>query len=389
VRLALGASRRDVVRQVMVESLLLAIVAGGAALAVGRVSLAWLTIAKPMNVTGFWSRYARTFDFFDVSLDWRMALFTMALALGTGVVFGILPARQAARMQLNDALKMRAGSTRLGARAALVLAEIGFSVVLLASAGLMVRSFANAARVDLGFTPDRLVSTSIAMQQRKPVEFYGELLARVRAVAGVEAAALATGAPLGGGTSILPIEIEGRPKEAGDIRAGLNVVTPGFFATLGIQLRRGRPFRDDDRDPAPRVAVISDSLARQAWPGQDPVGKRFKHDVRAPLRSFDGWTTVVGVVDDAVYGELEDPTTPMLYLPAWQPLGSPGALAMAPDTIVVRSDLGTAVVPGLREALHGLDPTSPVYDAAPMEARAAGTQAASAATVPITTAMVM
>src|SRR3954471_582558 len=239
VRLALGASRHDITREVLVESLVLAAVAGVTALVVARWTLAWLVTAKPMNVTGFWSQYARTFDFFDVGLDARVAAFNVAVALGVGVVFGLLPARHAARMDLNDALKQRTGSSRFGARAALVLAEIAFSVVLLASAGLMVRSFANAANAHLGFEPDHLVSMIARLEERKPAVFYRDWLDRLRALPGVESAALANMAPLGGSSYRGPVEVEGRRKKEFSVVAAVNVVTPGFFSTMRTKTLAG------------------------------------------------------------------------------------------------------------------------------------------------------
>ena len=370
VRLALGASRRDIMRQVLVESLVLASIAGVAALLVARWTVAWLTTAKPMNVTGFWSQYARTFDFFDVALDPRIAAFNLLIALGVGLLFGVLPARHASRMELNEALKSRTASGRFGARAALVLAEIAFSVILLASAGLMVRSFANAANADLGFQPERVVSMTASMQKRKPVAFYREFLDGVRAVPGIESAALATAAPLGGGSSIGPVEIEGRVKKDFSVRAAINQVTPGFFSTLDMKILAGRALTGDDRETAPRVAVVSEAFAREAWPGQDAIGKRFRHDFRVAFGDPKEWTTVVGVVDDAVYGTLEDPNTPMFYMSAWQPLGTPAAMSLAPDTIVVRTASGASAIAGVRQVLRRMDPASPVYDAATMEERA-------------------
>ena len=370
VRLALGASRADVGRQVIVESLVLAGVAGTVALLVARAAVAWLTTAKPMNVTGFWSQYGRTFDFFDVSLDARVAAVNFAVALGVGVLFSVLPARRAARMELNDALKMRMAGSQLGARAVLVFAEIAFSVVLLASAGLMVRSFANAANAQLGFEPANVVSMTASIQKRKPFTFYRELLDGIRALPGIDSAALANASPLGDGSNIGPVDIDGRLRNEFSVRAAINVVSPAYFSTLGIKTLSGRTFSDEDRESAPRVAVVSQTFAREGWPGQEAIGKRFRHDFRVAFGNAKDWTTVVGVVDDVVYGTLEDPSTPMYYLPASQPLGSPAAMSLAPDTIVVRASATGAAIASVRQVLHRMDSASPLYDTATMEERA-------------------
>jgi putative ABC transport system permease protein len=332
--------------------------------------LAWLTTAKPMNVTGFWSQYGRTFDFFDVSLDPRVAAVNFAVALGVGILFALLPARRAARMELNDALKARAGDSRFGVRGMLVFAEIAFSVVLLASAGLMMRSFANAANAQLGFDPTNVVSTTASIEGRKPFTFYREFLDRIRALPGIDSAALATAAPLGGGSSIGPAEIEGRPRKEFSVRAGVNVVTPAYFSTLGIRTLSGRTLSDDDRGSAPRVAVVSQSFARQAWPGQDAVGKRFRHVFRVAFGDAKDWTTVVGVVEDVVYGTLEDPETPMYYVSAWQPLGTPTAMSLAPETIVIRTPGTAAAIAGVRQVLQQMDPATPLHDTATLDERA-------------------
>ena len=234
----------------------------------------------------------------------------------------------------------------------------------------MVRSFANAANADLGFQPERVVSMTASMQKRRPVAFYREFLDGVRAVPGIENAALATAAPLGGGSSIGPVEIEGRVKKDFSVRAAINQVTPGFFSTLDMKILAGRALTGDDRETAPRVAVVSEAFAREAWPGQDAIGKRFRHDFRVAYGDPKEWTTVVGVVDDAVYGTLEDPNTPMFYMSAWQPLGTPAAMSLAPDTIVVRTASGASAIAGVRQVLRRMDPASPVYDAATMEERA-------------------
>jgi putative ABC transport system permease protein len=315
LRSALGASRAPIRRQVLVESLLLAAVSGVAAIAVSFGTLHWLSAVKPLNATGFWTQYARTFDYFTVSLDPRVAVFNFTVALAVGVLFGLLPARQAARTDLVESLKSAlspAASRRVGVRAALVLAEIAFSIVLLVSAGLMIRSFALAASADLGFRSDRVVTLSAAIQDRHPVAFYRELLDRVSGIPGIERAALANAIPLSGGGSSGPVRIEGRAPTEPPVRAGMNVVTPGFFATLGMAPVAGRLLSGEDRENSPRVAVVNRAFAGAAWPGQNAIGKRLRHDFRVAFGDAKDWTTVVGVVGDAVYGTLEDPIGPLI-----------------------------------------------------------------------------
>jgi predicted permease len=375
VRRALGASRLSVVRQVLVESVLLAAVSGIAALAVSMLTLQWLATVKPMNVTGFWSQYARTFDYFAVSLEPRVAAFNFAVALGAGLLFGLLPARQASRMSLNDSLKQRgsagsAGGRRLNVRSALVLAEIAFSIVLLVCAGLMTRSFARAAGADLGFEPEGVVTMTASLPERRTVAFYRELAERIAAIPGVERSALVLAQPLGGGGSNGAITLDGAAQPS--IRADLNVVTPPFFDAFRIRRVDGRPFSDDDRETSPRVAIVNRAFARAAWPGERSVGRRVRTPFRVAFGDPKAWTTIVGVVDDVVYGTLEEPRVPTIYLPAWQPLGTPAAVGLAPATIALRTSLGpAAAAAAVRERLRTLDASIPIYDVASMDERAA------------------
>jgi putative ABC transport system permease protein len=380
VRSALGASRGAVVRQVLVEGLLLALISGAIAIAISLWTLTWLATVKPLNAPGFWSQYARTFDYFVISLNPRVAAFNFAVALGVGVLFALLPARQASRVDLAESLKPRTGPSggfhRFNTRAALALAEISVSLVLLVSAGLMVKSFARATSTDLGFRPEGIVTMTASIQGRRPLVFYRELLQRVQSIPGVDEAALAASIPIGGGGSGGPIEIEGRLAADGRVRAGLNPVTPGFFRTFGIRDIRGRVFTDEDGESAPRAAVINRAFAEAAWPGGDPIGKRVRHSFRVAFGDPKAWTTIVGVVDDVVYGTLEEPREPMLYLPAWQPLGTPAAIAIGPSTIAVRSSMGSgSVVAAVRAQLQALDSSAPLYDIATMSERAANVTA--------------
>ena len=214
LRRAIGASQAAVVRQVLVESLVLGAASGAAALTVWIVTLQWLMSAKPMNTTGFWSQYARTFDYFTVGLEPRVAAFNFAVAIGAGLLFGLLPARQAARgdHRAAEGARRRVGRQihRFSIRGALVLAEIAFSIVLMVSAGLMTRSFARAASADLGFNPDGVLTMTASTPSRKPATFYHELLQRIEAIPGVQLASLTDVQPLSGGGSRGPITLNRR-----------------------------------------------------------------------------------------------------------------------------------------------------------------------------------
>jgi predicted permease len=374
LRRALGASSRDVAAQVVVECLVLAAIAGAAALVVAWGTLQWLTTVKPLNASGFWSQYARTFDYFAVALEPRVLAFNFLVALAIGFIFAALPARQAARTGLNDSLKQRSagssGAGRTRVRSALVLAEMAISLVLLASAGLMVKSFANAAGADLGFDPSNVVTATASRPERKPVTFYRDLLDRVARIPGVEAASLVLAAPVSGGPSRGPIRIEGRPDSA-SIQADTNVVTPEFFSLFRLRLLAGRVFTDDDREFAPRVAIVNRTFAQSAWPGEAAVGRKVRTDFRVAYGDPKAWITIVGVVDDVVYGTLEDPRTPMIYMTAWQPFGTPAMMSFAPATIAVRTANPSGAIAAIRAHVRALDPAMPVYDIATMDERAA------------------
>ena len=374
LRRALGASRGAIVRQVFAESAVLATLSGAAALGVAIVTLRWLTTAKPMNATGFWSQYAGAFDYFSVALEPRVAVVNFVVALGVGVLFGIAPAREAARGDLNAALKQgrdpARGLRRFNTRAALVLTEIAFSMVLLVSAGLMIKSFARAATADLGIDPRGVLTVSTSMEERRGAPFFRDLLEQIRGIPGVDDAALSAELPLSGRGNSGPIELEA----AGDrqtLRASLNVVTPGFFRVMGVALQSGRELTDGDRETAPRVAIVNRTFAQAAWPAETAVGRRIKHDFRVAYGSADDWTTIVGVVDDVVYDTLEEPVEPMIYLPAWQPLGTPAAMTMAPARIAMTTRLpADAIVAVLRDKLRAAGAPVALFDVATMSERA-------------------
>src|SRR5205085_3510225 len=209
IRLAVGASRAQIVRQLLTESVLLAVIGGGGGLLIGMWGIDLLTSFKPSDNAQFWTSYTRTFDFFKIHLDSRVLAFNFLLALVTGIVFGLVPALQASHPNLNEALKETAGSSaagfrpqrRLSTRSLLVAGQITLSFVLLASAGLVIKSLLRLQAISLGFAPAGITTMSLNGRGVKP-EFYQQLLERVQAMPGVQSASIGSTAPLLGYTSM-------------------------------------------------------------------------------------------------------------------------------------------------------------------------------------------
>ena len=366
IRRALGAGRAAIVRQVIVESLLVAVMAGAAGLAVASATLDWVTTAKVANTSGFWAEYVRTFQYFDVRLHFPVLVFNFGVAIGVGILFGLAPAWQAWRTALNDVLKHGTGVTpgglvRRGAlslRGVLVLTEIALSLVLLGTAGLMIRSFALASRTHLGFVPDKVITMTFAPSSRKPPAFYHDLLGRLESLPGVERAALSSGTPLGTGGYIGTITIDGRSPNAAPIRAMANYVTPGFISTYGMRLAEGRGLAAEDAT-GQRVVVVTRALADAAWPGASALGKR--------IRSEGEWQEVVGVLENATYTTLEDPPMAIVYAPVRH-----DALGLgAPTSISIKTALDDAgVMSGVRGILQSVDATAPLFNVVTMTERA-------------------
>jgi putative ABC transport system permease protein len=371
VRAALGAGRARIIRQLLTESLLLSLLAGalGALVAFWGVDL--IKQFRPSDDAQFWSAYTRAFDFFQIDMDGRVLAFNFLLALLTGLIFGLLPALQSSRADLNHALKEGATATptgfhrlrRLNSRGLLIVAEIALSLVLLAGAGLMLKSLSRLHAVNLGFDPENVLTMSAPSRDAGP-QFYELLLARVRALPGVEAAGLGSTAPLLGHASMTSMEIEGRP-EAGEVGVGLHSVSPGYFEALGIPVVRGRAFTERDRAGAPRVALINRTAAALLFPGEDPLGKRVRPSMTPEYETDEKAVEIVGVVGDARYGRLEGAVEPDIYLPAWQPTD-------AAQTLVLRAAADPAgIVSAVRREVLALDRNVPVASVRTMDARVA------------------
>jgi predicted permease len=312
VRAALGASRLLLVRQLLAESLCVAL-AGGV---LGMAAAFWLV----RLLAGFHAANIPRIE--ETSIDGRVLLFTVCVSLATAVLSGLFPAWSGSRCNLNEAIKgsgarsVKGGASRL--HSGLIVAEMALTIVLLIGSGLLIRSFLKLRAVDKGFASLSTVTMGIQLdgrynQPQRQSEFFHSLLARVQAVPGVQEAAAVDHVPLGGGESISLIEVEGyRFDEKTPFES--RSVTPRYFAAMGIPLLEGRAFDDGDAAGRTPVIIVSRSFERRYFPGRPALGRRVHTS---------GWRTIVGVVADVRMREL-DTTPPMqFYLPLWQmPTGS-------------------------------------------------------------------
>jgi predicted permease len=299
IRVSLGAGRWRLVRQLLTESLLLALLGGAAGLLVAMWGRHMLWSLRPPFLG----------ENIELNLDGRVLGFTLGLSLLTGILFGLWPAIRAGSSRLAAGARVttvRAGSLLVGVEAAL-------AVVVLAGAGLFLRSLQNAYRIDPGFETERLAMLSFNLATQgynaaRGQEFHRQTLEKVQAISGVQAAAVASNPPLGFG---FMRTVFGEGQQQGTLII-TNAVTPRYFETLGIPVLQGRGFTDQDREAAPPVVVINQTMARRYWPGEPAVGRR--------VRFFgnEQWVEVVGVVRDAKYVTLGEKPQPYLYLSWWQ-----------------------------------------------------------------------
>ncbi|MBO0726597.1 MAG: ABC transporter permease [Blastocatellia bacterium] len=362
VRAALGAGRGRIVRQLLTESVLLA-VAGG----VFGLYFAWLSFSflKQIVPDGMALNAG-------VRIDARVFGFTLLLSLLTGIVFGLAPSLQAAKVNLNEALKQGGGRAGTGfkhrrLRSALVVVEIALALVLLSGAGLLIQAFLRLRALDIGVNPENTLTLRTVLPRNKYGElpkraaFYQQALERVRALPGVVSAGYTTAAPLTwkGGTN--SFTVEGRAQGPGQ-DAQFRQVTTGYMETMGVKLRQGRFFDDHDDAQAQPVAIINETMARQFWPGENALGKRFKVD------SDDGqnrWITIVGVIGDVKEMGLEAPAKAEMFFPYQQ---WPRTLWNMPRDLIVRTTGDPmSVAEAARRAVWSVDPTQPVSNIMTMD----------------------
>jgi putative ABC transport system permease protein len=320
VRLAVGATRWRVVRQLLVESIVISFIGGMFGLLLSAWGVDLLIKYKPAAAgTIFWGNYTNAFDFFSIGFDAPVAIFNFALAGITGVLFGMIPAIQATRADVNEVLKegsdVSAGAfrRRLNPRQALVALEIAITLTLVIGAGLMARSFAEMQAINLGFDPDRVLSFSVTSSETN-AEFYRQLRERVAALPGVESVSLASVPPLGGAYSMQPMQVYGRPPEPNAEKSNVfaHGVSHDFFRNLRIPILRGRGFTAEDRAGTKRVAILNETAARRFFPNEDPVGQRVSLGGYQSTPD-DKWAEVIGVAADVKYLSLDGETMADVY----------------------------------------------------------------------------
>jgi putative ABC transport system permease protein len=345
IRTALGGGASRLFRQLITESLLLGLLGGAAGFLLGN----WAMRAM-LALGGSYIPRAQ-----EVRLDVPVLLFALATSCITAVLFGVLPARQASRADLNDALKSSSRGATAGrrqARAALVVVEVALSLVLVVAAGLLLRSFWRVQSIELGFEPSRLLTAGVRLYDDRPraANFLGDLLQRIEKMPGVISAAACAGAPMTAAGHNLFI-IEGQTPAPGDLLqdAILDPVTPGYFRTMGIALRSGRYLAAEDSAQSPH-AVISAGLARRNFPNEDPIGHRISFDEG---KTF--WPIVGVVADVRQQGATTDPKA-QVYISYRQ-------YPITRVTLAVRTSLDPhSLIPAVRAELRTMDPTLPIYD---------------------------
>ncbi|HVR70235.1 MAG TPA: ABC transporter permease [Vicinamibacteria bacterium] len=370
VRLALGASRGRLVRQLLTESVLLALAGGALGLLLAYGIVAALRASPPPGVTAP-----------QFGIDARVLWFTLSVSVLAGVLFGLAPALGAARAALVPALKDGKAAAdprwrRFDLRGALVVGQVGLSLVLLVAAGLLVRSLGRTQAIDPGFDVERLVAAPLPIDllrytRERGVQFYRRLVEDVAALPGVQGAGLARMAVLAGGARVTSLHVEGRAAREGSERGeglgapatgrdsvNVNVVDAGYFDTLGIRLRAGRLFGAEDAAASPPVAVVNETFERLHFPeGTERDALHRRISLSGPQGP---WAEVVGIVSDSKYRALTEPFVPTAYVPLAQNHESGVVL------YVRTSGHPPALVPAVRRAIHALEPNLPVPDVRPL-----------------------
>jgi len=366
LRLALGAGRWRVFQQLLTESMVLALAGGALGLLLAHWGTQLLVAMLSNGISIPRVEYTR--------IDVWVLMFTLAVSVATGIIFGVVPAVLGAPRDLNASLREATRTTSEGVRgrrvrATLMIAETALALILLAGAGLLLKTLATWRSTSPGFSSanvlvlDLWLPTKKFSVQEERTGFIQRVDTRLRDVPGVSSAAFVADLPLNGGSDSLGFRIIGRPQEKPS-QALFNIVSAGYFRTLGIPLRAGREFTADDDDGSPAVVVINESAARRFWPGENPLERQISVDTDTPL-------TVVGVVGDVRQSSLGESPRPEIFLNALQP--GPGWPWF---TLVVRTSLDPSTIAStLKDSIAAADPDVPVIRIKPLDDVLAGTLA--------------
>ncbi len=364
IRSALGATRRRLIRQWLVESMLLGLLGGG----LGVLFAYFCLTAQVIRIPAEFARIIPGWN--KIAINTPVLLFTIAVSLGAGLLFGFLPALAASRLNVNDTLKEAAPSAGAGRRRrllrdALIVSEVALSVALLATAGLMMKTFVRLERVSPGFEPDHLLTMFVALPDAKyasdpqAVNFYEQVLDRVQNLPGVQNASVVNLLPLSGMNETWSIRIEGRPepKPGQDPDANYRTVSNSYFRTMQIPVLRGREFSSEDSAKSQPVVMVNEAFAARYWPGEDALGKRMR--LSGPPEK-EMWRTVVAVVGN-IKNQLDLPARPEMYFPLRQQVEFTSA-------VVVRTASDPRSMEEiLRDQVATLDRDLPVFNVSTME----------------------
>lgn len=381
VRTALGASRARILRQFLTESALLAVAGGLVGVLIANWGLRALLAWAPEEITQFGS----------ITLDARVLIFALAISIGTGLAFGLAPALQNSALNLIDSLKEGTRGAGLGkhssrVRSLLVSSEFALALVLLAGAGLMIRTFSALSAIDPGFNPHHLLTMIVSVAGAKDTAakdrsgFYQRALEQIHTLPGVVSASAINHLPLAGDDWDLPFFIEGRPTpRRGEGPDGTyRVVLPGYFGTMNISLLRGRDFTEHDNQSAPSVIIINEFLANRYWPGEDPIGKRIAVGLDQNGNPSKDWFTIVGITQNVVRRDWNAPPDGEYYLPFLQsPTYSGGTSPFSKYmTFVVRTAGDAAAqTAAVENAIRSQDKTVTISEVQTMEEVVAETNA--------------
>ena len=362
IRTALGATRARLVRQFLTESALISVMAGGLGLLLALWGVEFLVSLSPASIPRVG----------EIALDARVVGVTMAVSLLTGILFGLAPALQFSKPDLNETLKdggrsSTDGRRRQRLRNLLVISELTFSVVLLIGAGLMIKSFFRLQRVSPGFNTENMLTMRLSLPRTSypdfshQRDFFQQLLARIESQPGVQSVAAINVLPLSGSTADRSFRIEGRslsPGEPGPDEE-LRFISPAYFTTMGIPLLRGRDFTQRDTSDAPRATIINQALADRYWLGEDALGKRIAYSAFSEGKP--NWCEIVGIVGNVKHSGPDMPEKPEVYVPYLQPLFSTATSVIGPMYLVIRGTSDSAnLAAAVRTEIASLDKNQPV-----------------------------